>query len=172
VDFAALLPARSLEDILAKRIRLTIGGEVYTLPVLPISENRKWRERYDRELGRFLLLLSAEDDFDAILGLFDASEVQFLDYLRSYDRLDLFSAEEIERRGLTGLPSVEVIEAGLDPLGLVQATLEVWRAARPLADIARTGLEVALEPPSNAGRPHMPTWLRRITGRTTTSNAN
>jgi hypothetical protein len=159
MDFGTLLSERSMEDILAERIRLVIGGEVYDLPVLPIAENRVWKERMDLELGFLLANIAAEEDSDAILGLFDGSEALFMDLLTSYDTSHV-------------LPPVEVIEANLTPLGVVKAVLEVWRAARPLADIARQGMTLTLEPPTSASQPHMPSWLRRITGRHATSSAN
>lgn len=159
MDFGSLLPARSMEDILAERVRLTIGEVTYDLPVLPIAENRAWKERMDLELGFLLVNISVEDDGDAILGLFDGSEALFMDLLTSYDQTHV-------------LPPVEQIEQGLSPLGLVKAVLEVWRAARPLADIALTGASLTLEPPTNASRGHMPTWLRRLVGPRATSSAN
>jgi hypothetical protein len=159
VEFGALLPQRSLEDILGERIRLVIGDAVYDLPVLPIADNRAWKERMDLELGFLLANLALTEDMDAVMGLFDGSEATFMDLLTSYDRSGV-------------LPPVEVIEAEMTPLGLVRAVLEVWRAARPLADIAMTGTSLTIEPPSGGSRPHMPTWLRRITGRRATSSAS
>jgi hypothetical protein len=159
MDFGTLLPERSMEDILAERIRLVIGGQVYDLPVLPIAENRAWKERMDLELGYFLAALSTTDEMEAVYALFDANEALFMDLLRSYDKTGV-------------LPPAADIEAALTPLGLVKAVLEVWRAARPLADIALTGETLTLEPPTNGSRPHMPIWLRRITGRRATSSAS
>jgi hypothetical protein len=159
MDFGSLLPERSFEDILAERIRLTIGEVTYDLPVLPIAENRAWKERMDLELGFLIANISVEDDGDAILGLFDGSEGLFLDLLQSYDRSGV-------------LPPAEVIEASLTPLGLVRAVLEVWRAARPLADIAQAGMTLTPEPPTSGSRPRTPFWLRRITGRPASSSAS
>ena len=158
MDFGALLPPRSVEDILAERVRLIIGGEVYDLPVLTIEQNRAWKERMDRELGMLFAAVSLEDDTDAILALFDGSEEAFMALLLSYDVHDV-------------LPDRATIEAGLTPLGLIRAVLEVWRAARPLADIALLGME-AQGTPANGSPPPTSSWLRNITGRLGMSRAN
>lgn len=153
MELGSLLPPRSVEDILAERIRLEIGGESYDLPVLTIAENRVWKERMDLELGLLFVQISMTDDTDAILGLFDGSEALFMDLLTSYDTSGV-------------LPDQATIEAGLSPLGLIRATLEVWRAARPLADIARTGaMTPTPEPPTNASPPPSSSWLRSMAGR-------
>ncbi|MFZ0324727.1 MAG: hypothetical protein WAN48_11420 [Actinomycetes bacterium] len=152
MELGSLLPPRSVEDILAERIRLEIGGEVYDLPVLTIAENRVWKERMDLELGLLFMQISATDDTDAILGLFDGSESLFMDLLTSYDTTGV-------------LPDQATIEAGLSPLGLIRATLEVWRAARPLADIARTGAMTTPAPPKSASPPPSSSWRRSMAGR-------
>lgn len=159
MDFGSLLPPRSIEDILAERIRLDIGGVVYDLPVLPIRENRVWKERMDLELGFLFAQLSVTDDTDAVLGLFDGSEALFMDLLTSYDTTGV-------------LPPPDAIEAGLSPLGLIRAVLEVWRAARPLADIAVTGLSLTPAPQTSASERPSSSWLRSITGRHARSSAN
>lgn len=135
-EFGALLPARSIEDILAERIRLVIGGVVYDLPVLPIRESRVWKDRMDLEFGVLLARVAENDDMATILGLFDGSEDLFWDLLGSYDSSGV-------------LPPREVIEQTETSLWLVRAVLEVWRAARPLADIARAALTETPEPPAN-----------------------
>jgi hypothetical protein len=155
--FTGILPPRSVEDILAERIRLVIGGETYDLPVLPIRENRAWKERMDLELGWLVAKVSSDADASVILRLFDGSEALFMDLLQSYDTSGV-------------LPPREVIEAGLTPLGLIRAVLEVWRAARPLADI--TAAVMTPEVPRNGWRQRMSSWLRRMAGATGTSSAS
>lgn len=166
LDFGDLLAPRSVEDILAERVRLVIGEEVYDLPVLTIRENRAWREQVDVTLGMLLMAVSMEEDSDAILALFDRNEESLLALLQSYDRTGV-------------LPPRETIEANLSPLGLVRAVLEVWRAARPLADIARTGLAAmptetppSSAPPINSWRRRTSSWLRNTAGRRDTSSAS
>jgi hypothetical protein len=151
VDFGLILPPRSVEDVLAERIRLSIGGEVYDLPVLTIAENRVWLERVDLELGLLLTRISMSGDTDEMLALFDGSTAIFLDFLRSYDTTGV-------------LPSTEVIEASLSEVGLVRMVLEVWRAARPLADIATIGATMDVQA-MNGSPPPTTSWLRSMAGR-------
>jgi hypothetical protein len=165
-----LLSERSMEDILAERIRLPIGGQVYDLPVLPIAENRVWKERMDLELGLFLVNIVNEDDTDAILRLFDQNEALFLDLLVSYDTTHVLPGWTVENEKWRF--NSEAIEAAVTPLALIRMVLEVWRAARPLADIARSGTTLMLEPPTNVSHPHTPTWWQRITGQRDTSRQN
>jgi hypothetical protein len=157
MDFGELLPPRPVEDILAERVRLVIGGETYDLPVLTIAENRAWKERSDRELGLLVALISTEDDLSAVLERFDGYDDTLMDLLISYDTTGV-------------LPPREVIEAGLTPFGLFRTVCEVWRAARPLADIARTGM--SLETPSEPSPPPTNSWLRNMAGRLGMSRPN
>ena len=146
MDFGTILPPRPVEDILAERVRLLIGGEVFDLPVLTIAENRAWKERSDRELGLFIATITLTDDLSEVMERFDGV-----------------------------LPPREVIEEGLTPLGLFRAVCEVWRAARPLADIARTGMSTL--PPTggrgmNGWRRRTRSWLRNMAGPSARSSAN
>lgn len=159
MDFGTFLPPRPVEDILAERVRLVIGGEVYSLPVLTISENRAWKERSDAELGLFVAGLSFSDDLGTTLEAFDGYDSTLMDLLISYDTTGV-------------LPARETIEDGLTPLGLFRAVCEVWRAARPLADIARTGMSTTAEPATSGWRQRMATWLRNTAGPSTRSSMN
>ena len=161
LDFGGLLAPRSVEDILAERIRLDIGGQVVDLPVLTIRENRVWKEQMDLQLGYLLLRITLEDDGDKILSLFDSADGVFLDLLIAYDR---------DGR----LPPRDVLEDRLTQMGLVRAVLEVWRAARPLADIALIGMETTSPSsmPTPSLRQRLSSWLRRTAGRPESSSAS
>lgn len=160
--FGGLLPARSVEDVLAERVRVLIGDEVYTLGVLSIAENREWKERMDLELGYLLLRITGSDDGEAILRMFDGAEQVFLDLLVSYDRQGV-------------LPPRDELERRMTQMGLVRAVLEVWRAARPLADIARIGMDARMAAettPTQSWRQRMSSRLRRTAGRPESSSAS
>lgn len=159
MDFGELLPPRPVEDILAERVRLTIGGEVIDLPVLTIAENRAWKERSDRELGLLIALISTEDDLSVVLERFDGYDHTLMDLLLSYDTQGV-------------LPPREELEAGLTPLGLFRAVLEVWRAARPLADIARTGMTTTPTPATASLGQRIHSWLRSTVGLPGSSSVN
>ncbi len=159
MDFGSLLSPRPVEDILAERVRLIIGGQAYDLPVLTIRDNRAWRERMDLALARLVIGLSSADDSDTILELFDGNEHIWMDLLVSYDHTGV-------------LPPIDEIEAGMTPMGLVRSVLEVWRAARPLADISATGMTLT-EPTTTEGwRGRMSSWLRPTAGRPAGSSRN
>ena len=162
MDFGTILPPRPVEDILAERVRLLIGGEVFDLPVLTIAENRAWKERSDRELGLFIATITLTDDLSEVMERFDGYDDTLMNLLLSYDSTGV-------------LPPREVIEEGLTPLGLFRAVCEVWRAARPLADIARTGMSTL--PPTggrgmNGWRRRTRSWLRNMAGPSARSSAN
>jgi hypothetical protein len=158
--FGNLLPPRSVEDILAERVRLVVDGQTYDLPVLPIAENRAWKERMDLELGYLLMKITTEDDNAAILNMFDGADAVWWELLTSYDATGV-------------LPSRQEIERTETPMWLIRAVLEVWRAARPLADIALAGMESATPAPRTAGwRARITTWLRRLAGPSGTSSAS
>lgn len=125
-----LLPEpRSVEDILARRIRLLLDGEVYTLPVLPIDRNRDWTDRLDVEVVRVLSAVEeAGDDVGAVLAALSAAPGRFMDLLLAYDTGGI-------------LPTRERIEAVWTEVDLLMACLEVWRAAHPLVDIGLVVIE-------------------------------
>lgn len=124
MELRDLLPEpRSVEDILGRRIRLVIDGEVYSLPVLPIRENRVWTDRLDGEVLRVLSAVEeAGDDVGAVLAKLSEAPGRFMELLELYDLHDL-------------LPPRESIEAVWTEVDLLLACLEVWRAAHPLVDI-------------------------------------
>lgn len=154
MDFASLLPERSVDDIVAERIRLVIGGEVYDLPVLSITENRAWKERLDLDLGFLLVSISSTHDLEAVLRLFDAAEVSWLALLKDYDQTGV-------------LPSAEDLESTVTPFGLIKMVLEVWRAARPFAELAGLGAlmvdRTTERQTSDSPRPTS-TWRRLMDG--------
>jgi len=123
MDLAALLGPRSVEDTLAERVVLTIGGTEYVLPVLPMRASRDWEERLDGALVGLLAMVRDEgDDVAALLQALSESPWPFIDLLLEYDRTGV-------------LPDRDTIYSVETEMGLLCATLEVWRAAHPLADI-------------------------------------
>jgi hypothetical protein len=133
MDLATLMPARSVEDILAERVRLSIGGEVYTLPSLSIEATEAWVARMDGEfVGLMTGLEKAGDDIPKIVTILTSRPDRLLALLLAYD---------LEHR----LPPEEELRRKLTPMGLLRAIMEVWRAANPLADIALAGLTRAIE---------------------------
>jgi hypothetical protein len=116
-------PTRTTADILAGRLRLTIGGREYALRVLPRSAEADWLARLDRSFNTFAAALETAPDSASALSLLAAHPDELYEMLLAYD-VDgvLPSASEWRDTGT----SAEVI----------YAILEVWRAANPLVDYA------------------------------------
>jgi hypothetical protein len=143
VELRDLFPEpRSAEDVLGKRIRLVIDGETYTLPVLPIRENRVWSDRLDGEIQRvFGQVDMAGDDINALFAALAAAPGRFMDMLYLYDMSGV-------------LPPKDELEAVWTEVDLLTACLEVWRAAHPLVDIGLALMETTARQ-ANAWRERM-----------------
>lgn len=140
------LPGRSAADILAGRIRIQLGGEVYELPVLPRAASRRWLQSLDGQFSELATdLEAAGDDAPRILALLSGQSDALFDILASYDQTAI-------------LPTREAIEEFATDTQILRAVLEVWRAANPLAATLaeRTGDE-----PTNGGSPEPPTTSPR-----------
>jgi len=137
-----LSPERSVEDILAGRLRLVFGGRAFELPVLSRAENRRWRESLD---ARFQPLADPIDDSDtqAVIGLMARLaelDEEFLPFVYSYDR--------------TGaLPPIEELDELARPHEILRAVLEVRAAANPTLAIAVALAKVEAQKERSAERP-------------------
>lgn len=145
MDVAGLLPPRSVEDILAERVRLTIGGQEYVLPSLTIDDNERWLAGLEAEFAALMSALDdAGDDMVSIVNTLTGDTDRLIDRLTDYD--------------VTGvLPDRAAIRAGLTPIGLLRAVGSVWRAANPKVDIALAGL---MTPGLRASVSRLPTSRR------------
>ena len=123
VDLSLILAPRSLDDMLAERVRVRLGGETYTLRVKTMRAQREWEETLDVQLVRLLQLVQSDgDDVEALIRALSESAWPFIDLLVSYD------AEDV-------LPDRDTIDSTETEMGLLIALLEVWRAGHPKADI-------------------------------------
>lgn len=126
MDLGSILGPRPIEDILAERIVIVLGGKRHTLPVLAMRQHREWEEALDPALVQLLNTVRDDgDDIGAVIRALASSAWPFVDLLLSYAPGLLPGADEI-------------VETNTE-LGLLIAILEVWRAGHPLADI---GLEL------------------------------
>jgi hypothetical protein len=159
MDLGSLLSPVSVTDLIAKRVRVTLDGVEYILPVKSMRDNRVWEVRLDRELVRLLNLVREDsDDATAVLRALTGSSWPFIDLLISYDTRNI-------------LPDRDTIDATESEIGLLIACLEVWRAAHPLADI---GIETfATAGQSTSALPELTSSLSpNGAGPTTTSRTN
>lgn len=133
------LPTRSAADILAGRIRVVLGTTTYDLPVLPRGPSRRWIEQLD---VRFALLLAslAEAGNDEVLEQLTSEADALYEMLLSYDQSSV-------------LPSRDEIDEAATDAQILQAVIEVWRAANPL--VASAVATLATAGPSS-GPPSLP----------------
>lgn len=79
------LPERSSEDILAGRIRATLGGQEYILPVHSIRENRAWKALMQEHLNRIFGDFAALNSAGAILARVSTATDSQMELVRAYD---------------------------------------------------------------------------------------
>jgi hypothetical protein len=140
------LPARSATDVLAGVVRVSLGGRVFEIPVLPRGASRRWLESLD---ARFASLANdleqAGSDTPAIMVRLVAEADGLYEMLLAYDRA-----------GASVLPDRADIDEVATDTEILRAVLEVWRAVNPLAaTVAQMSDEtptVSLSPPSTPRR--------------------
>lgn len=124
-----IAPVRPAEDILARIVRITLGGKSYVLPVRSIRANREWKETFDERTKRVLEQIRASDDADdtraALVSALSSQINDLIDLLVSYDSSGILPTRE----------EIEDIEPDAT-LDIIAAVREVLRAADPLVAIA------------------------------------
>ncbi len=161
-DFRSFLPERAIEDIIAERVRLTIGGEEYVLPAKVVEDNEAWLAGLNADFrGLMGALANAENDTSALVGLLTRDPNWLIDHLLSYDHTGV-------------LPDRETIRKSLTPIKLLMAVAEVWRAANPLVDITLAAvtldnLMAITAPVPSASSPRTGSSRRSTNGRRATS---
>ena len=130
-------PERTVEDVLAGRLRVTLGGQPYVLPVRSIASNRRWVESLDAELGGLMASLSvAGADYSSLTAAFEqVGAEQLLGLVIAYDETGV-------------LPSREDLEETTKPHEALMAVMGIRRVQNPLAD---AGLAAAGVAPAIAG---------------------
>lgn len=108
-------PQRAIRDVLEGRVRITLAGQEYVLPVLTIGQNADWRAELSAE---FDPILAAEDDLDKVMKLLEAFSDRLLDFVRSYDVTNV-------------LPPPGKWERDIYPHELLRAVMEVRLATDP-----------------------------------------
>lgn len=111
---------RSVEDVLAGRLRIRLAGEWHVLPVLTIGQNRDWLASLDAELAP---LVETEDDLEVVVAQMERLNDRLLDFVYSYDRAGL-------------LPPKEEVEPNVYPHEVLRAVMEVRLAANPTLGFA------------------------------------
>jgi hypothetical protein len=143
--FHLFVPELDLADVIAGRIRLTLGGEEYVLPTKTIEQNEEWQAQINRQL--LSLLNAAADpkssDQDMVRLLF-AMGPEMIDLLVSYDQ--------------DTIPAKDVIRAKAQPHEVIRAVATIWANANPLvgAGIAGGTTPTPAGPTSAPSRPSRP----------------
>lgn len=142
----AELPARSATDILAGVIRVSLGGQVYELPVLPRAASRAWLASLDDRFAALAQELEAAgNDTPAIMARLVAEADALYEMLLAYDQAG-------------ALPTRDDIDAIATDTEILRAVLEVWRAVNPLAaTVAETSVPTPTLSPERRTSQPMPT---------------
>jgi hypothetical protein len=119
---------RSVEDVLAGRLRLTLAGQVWVLPVLTVGENEAWMAGLDKRFNPILADVD-ESDLVAMLAALQGLDVDLMAFLLDYDKSGV-------------LPRDETFRKSIYPHELFKAVAEVGLAANPTAAF---GLAAAVE---------------------------
>jgi hypothetical protein len=115
------LPSRSAVDVIAGRVRVILGGQMYELPVLPLAASDRWLRSLDEQFAELAAGLDAAgNDTPRILELLAGQPDLLYKMLQSYDRTGV-------------LPPRDEINETATAIEILRAALEVWRAAHPLA---------------------------------------
>jgi len=135
------LPRRSAADMIAGRINLFLGGELYELHVLPGWANAKWSSDLD---AAFTAMLADLDDpamdREVALSRLLAESDRLWTFLRSYDH--------------GGVLPDELPETATD-VQILRAAVEVWLAANPKA-----GARPPTGPETSGNGPALPSILQ------------
>jgi hypothetical protein len=114
-------PTRSPSDVWAGRIRITLGGVEYVLPVAPRQVARQWLATLDGSFAAVATLIDAKDVPEALRAL--AAHTDTL-----YDLL-------VDYAAVVGV-DLPVRDSEFDFASepeILRATVEVWAALNPLA---------------------------------------
>jgi hypothetical protein len=144
---------RPIQDVLEGRVRITLAGTDYVLPVLTIGDNADWKASLDAEL---VPIVSVEDDLSTVVELLEGFSAKLLDFIYSYDKTDV-------------LPPRGEWERDIYPHELLRAVMEVRLATDPSsryalaysAAVAQTQSPTILERARSA---LTSSWRRRTAG--------
>jgi hypothetical protein len=152
---------RPAEDILSRTVRLRLAGAEYTLPVLMIGGNRRWKASLDARLTGLLDgLEQAGDDASSILGLLAGQTDSLVALLKEYDTSNV-------------LPDAETIEETCYEDEVLTAVREVWRAANPFVERAVNAIvETIVAPQPSDSSPPTSSRPPRTGGNRKTSKKN
>lgn len=164
----ALLPGRTSGQVQSRTVTVHLGmAGSFDLAVLPIRENRLWKQTAEADFGPVLTALEDDANDSVVVAYLE----QFGDTLLSY-------VVDYDQRGARAwgqdpaLPSLDDLEAVVTPQDAMVGFLALWAAANPFSVAVTVGSAVATarqeltSPGPTSGRP------RSTGGRRTRSKAN
>jgi hypothetical protein len=151
------MPHRTAQDALAGRVRVLLAGTEHAIPVLTRAASREWLRELDAKWGALPgILEAAGDDVDRSVAMLLQHTDAMLDSLIAYDRSGV-------------LPPRDELDSDATDAEILQATVECWLAANPLA----ASIVGAMENETNGTSPVPPSSaLTHTAGVPTTSSTS
>lgn len=82
----SVLPERSVEDVLAGRLRMTLGSTIFDLPVLTIAQADEWRAKLLSAFGDVMTQLEQEVNIAGVIAFLGSNTASMLALIHEYDR--------------------------------------------------------------------------------------
>jgi hypothetical protein len=160
--FRALVPERTVEDVLASRLRMRFGEQEFVLKVLTIEESDHWRDQVEANASDVLERLGGEANAAGLLTFMGMQTPLLLGLIHEYDVHDILPDDVWLKRNAT---EPEVLKAFIlcvvAAYPFVAAVLEIL-AANPQA--LKLVLEEFSTPTSQTGDGKPTTTLPVTTG--------
>lgn len=128
----SMLPERTAEDVMAGMVRVTLGGRIHTLAVLPIGLNDAWKVRFNESFATVFAAMERPDaNAGAIMSFLSGMTDVQIDLLMAYDVRYVGDTDDTESAGQ--LPDIAWIRRHSTEPELLRAVLGVTAAAFPFA---------------------------------------
>lgn len=137
--FKALIPTRSVEEIIGGQLRIQLGSTTYVLPELAMDPTDRWAATIDERIKGLLAIVDGMDEEAGVLALFSAAmafQDEMLATLLAYDEQHV-------------LPPAEEIRKSATHTQLMFALVGVWASSKsPLAATVMAVLGALPETPT------------------------
>jgi hypothetical protein len=159
-----LLPERSAEDVLAGRIRVTLGTgkdqQKIDLPVLPIKPERAWKELLEKRLAELWDGLDVQPSPKSVMNYLGQMTSVQLEVLHAYDRSGVLPDNDwLEEHALSTQLLSALLGATAAAYPFVETAIDAVRSQPTLMLEMVKSMRIAFSkstsgsPPSTAGRP-------------------
>lgn len=107
-DLEGLLSPRSVDDLIAERVRVTLGEHEYVLPVLKIEREEAWRAKLDSQFENDLAAAGAAS-MPELLRVLDGQQDRLLDALIDFDETGVLPEKAVIRREATQMQVIRAV---------------------------------------------------------------